>query len=424
MQKLSLLILLLFTICFGGHSQETIRLMHYNLLNYGINTGGCNNSNNNVNDKNDNLLTIMDYLNPHVLTVNEINCSVQTYDKLLTGCLDEYMSDMFERVDKTCPSSSDLSNMIYFRKDIFGFHSQYVIPTNVRDINVVKLYYKSANLGQDPDTIFLNCIITHLKAGSDWDDEIERTDETNRLMNFLEQNSEIENYLLLGDLNIYRASEQAFQNLINYSNPSFRFYDPINMIGEWHNNSSYSMIHTQSTHTVHNCFIPGGMDDRFDFILISNDILSAENKVSFDQNSYRAVGQDGKRFNKNLIESPSNTSVPSNVLNALYNLSDHLPVVMDLYVGENALVGEKHEFGEVYFENPVKETITLRFAYPAKRNVRIKLYSTSAVCVADMTKNAGLDIIEIPIQHLRTGIYFMEIYIENKKRLVKKIVKI
>lgn len=404
-------------------SQERIRLMHYNLLNYDITTGGCNASNNNVNDKNDYLRTILEYVNPHILTVNEINCSVQTYDKLLNGCLEEYLPGMFERVDKTCPSNIDLSNMIYFRKDILGFHSQEVISTNVRDINVIKLFYKGANLGQDPDTIFLNCIIAHLKAGSGWDDEIERTDETNRLMNFLDQNPETENFVLMGDLNIYRASEDAFQNLVNYPNPDIRFYDPINMIGEWHNNSSYSKIHTQSTHTVQNCFIAGGMDDRFDFILISDDILYAEKKISFDPDSYLALGQDGNHFNKNLIETPVNNSIPSEILNALYNMSDHLPVVMDLYAGDNASVYDHKSLAGIIPGNPVKGNLILHFRRPLRGNIYLKLYSISGSTLLTLMVDGNTNRLEIPAGFLAPGIYILEMRDQQGNSTMKKIIK-
>ncbi len=59
------------------------------------------------------------------------------------------------------------------------------------------------------------------------------------------------------------------KKLINFSVEEYRFYDPINRVGDWHNNPSYADIHTQSTHTVYNnCASTGGMDDRFDFIMV------------------------------------------------------------------------------------------------------------------------------------------------------------
>jgi Trp operon repressor len=52
--------------------------------------------------------------------------------------------------------------------------------------------------------------------------------------------------------------------------------------------------------------------------------------LKYIQDSYHAVGQDGKHFNKSITDSPLNTSVPADVLTALFNNSDHLPVRLDL----------------------------------------------------------------------------------------------
>ncbi|MDD3630671.1 MAG: hypothetical protein PHF55_06600, partial [Bacteroidales bacterium] len=43
------------------YSQDTIKVMTYNLLNYGNNTSYCTPSNNNVSEKNEYLKTIIDY---------------------------------------------------------------------------------------------------------------------------------------------------------------------------------------------------------------------------------------------------------------------------------------------------------------------------------------------------------------------------
>jgi len=414
----------LFGLTFFSWSQEIIRVMHYNLLNYDINTGGCNATNNNVNDKNVYLRTILEYVNPHIITVNEINCSVQTYDKLLDDCLDIYRPGLYERVDKTCPSNTALSNMIYYREDILSFHSQEVVATNVRDINLVRLYYDAPDLGNTFDTVFLTCIVAHLKAGSDWDDELERADETNRLMNFLEQSGYTGNMLFMGDFNVYDGSEEAFQNIVNPDNTDFLFHDPIDQIGDWHNNSYFSPIHTQSTHTVQNCFISGGMDDRFDFILISKSIKNVENKVAYVEGSYRAVGQDGQRFNKSLVESPVNSSVPSDVLDALYNMSDHLPVMLDLAVGHGAGIFDAHSTSVITISNPVKDRIILRFSSPISDQVQVIISSVTGSILKTYPLEAGQERVEFPAASLASGFYLIGIYSNRSLKAALRIVKL
>ena len=39
------------------------------------------------------------------------------------------------------------------------------------------------------------------------------------------------------------------------------------------------------------------MDDRFDFILASNEIMKNVDKIEYISGTYKALGQDGNRFN-------------------------------------------------------------------------------------------------------------------------------
>ncbi|MFT5822666.1 MAG: hypothetical protein ACI8ZM_003922 [Crocinitomix sp.] len=52
----------------------------------------------------------------------------------------------------------------------------------------------------------------------------------------------------------------------------------------------------------------------------------------FIDGSYRAIGQDGLHYNDALIDPPTNTSEPSDIISALYHMSDHLPVYLEIEV--------------------------------------------------------------------------------------------
>jgi len=120
----------------------------------------------------------------------------------------------------------------------------------------------------------------HLKAGSYSSDAQTRADMTAALMNYLNVENVTGNNLAMGDFNVYSSSEEAFQNLVNYSNAALRFYDPVNQLGAWNNNGSFADYHTQSTHTNDDgCHASGGLDDRFDFNLISNEVKNDLFKV-------------------------------------------------------------------------------------------------------------------------------------------------
>ena len=148
------------------------------------------------------------------------------------------------------------------------------------------------------------------------------------------------NFIILGDFNVKSSSEDSYRNLVEHSDPDVRFYDPVDAPGAWSSKSLYANLHTQSTRTSSTsggCFSGGGLDDRFDFILISNNVKSNKHKVQYVDGSYDVVGQDSRRFNNTVIN-PANYSVPSAVAQALYDMSDHLPVTADLRIGP-AFVG-------------------------------------------------------------------------------------
>jgi hypothetical protein len=140
--------------------------------------------------------------------------------------------------------------------------------------------------------------------------------------------------------------------LINPADETYKFYDPVNQIGSWHVNSTYKDYHTQSTRSSYNgCAASGGMDDRFDFIMASGNIMNGTDKIQYINDSYTTLGQDGSSYNSSLNTS-DNSSVPTAVAHALYENSDHLPVLLDIKIDKN--LGEIAEINDVYHspENP------------------------------------------------------------------------
>ena len=269
-------------------------------------------------------------------------------------------------------------------------------------------------------------MVAHLKAGNSSEDASERTIETTKLMNYLNNSSATGNYTLSGDLNVYTASEQAFQNLLFHSNTSIRFYDPVNKVGSWNNNSYFASVHTQSTHTSGVCFSTGGLDDRFDFILASDEIINGSDYMKFIPGSYAALGQDGQHFNGSLTSSPQNNSVPEEVLNALYNMSDHLPVVMKVIVGENLglqMIREK-DF-TVTMQNPIRSDLELNITASRHLNLVIKINNTLGQLVYSgfYPIDQSTTTIQIPFINFRKGVYFLQAGVDQKQFSAWKIIK-
>ncbi|MEO1525012.1 MAG: lamin tail domain-containing protein [Planctomycetota bacterium] len=160
----------------------------------------------------------------------------------------------------------------------------------------------------------------HLKAGSSASDESRRDDEAAAIRIDIDSLGPNQNVLLVGDLNIPGSSEAAYQNLLATGTGQLR--DPIDRPGEWNNNFQFRDVHTQNP-AING---PGGMDDRFDFQLVSNRVL-ANDGLRYIAGSYRAFGNNGTHtFNSDIT---TGTGATPTVLAALAAASDHLPVVAD-----------------------------------------------------------------------------------------------
>jgi len=397
--------------------------MHYNLLNYGNYWGNCTTSNNNVDDKNNSLKTIVNYVKPDIFTVNEISNANSYHEYLMYGALNVDGINYYQMGDPSNQSNSYIINQVYYNSNKLSLHSSFGIYTYPRDIDIFKFYYNPINKSISGDTVFLYCIVAHLKAGQDY--ELARANATEELMDYLSNSDAAGNYLFMGDFNIYSSSEQAFQNLLFHPNQQIRFYDPVNQIGQWHDNSYYASVHTQSTHDSGDCHSGGGMDDRFDFILASDEIINGTDLIQYIQGSYWALGQDGNHFNDALLDPPENTSVPLGVLNALYNMSDHLPVVMELKV-DNSTGSIENETTKINisFNNPVADRLILNIHSEnfAKFNVDI-LTAMGQSLYSNNISTKGSKSIDIQCNYFTPGIYILRITDMDQQVFTKKIIK-
>jgi hypothetical protein len=161
----------------------------------------------------------------------------------------------------------------------------------------------------------------HLKASQGY--ETDRLAEVTILRNFLLTLPADLPVIFTGDLNLYTATEPAYQLLLS-AGPA-QLHDPLDRPGNWHDNAAFADIHTQSTRTESfGGGATGGMDDRFDFMLVNDDFLDAVGP-EIQPATYAAIGNDGNHLNVSIIFG-GNTAVPTEVATALYQSSDHLPL--------------------------------------------------------------------------------------------------
>lgn len=421
------ILLIISWITFPAFSQDTLKVMHYNLLNYGNYTSYCTTGNNNHEDKDGLIRTIIDHELPDIFTVNEINRYEFYHNRLLSSVLNTGGRTWYKRGSISNQALSDLVNMLYYNSDKLVLKSHEVVQSQLRDIDLFTLYLKNDNLSRG-DTVYLHCLIAHLKAGSTASDEAERSVMTTNAINYLKTHKQAGNYLMMGDFNTYSSSEACYQDLIDLSNGVFRFFDPVNKAGNWSGNSSFASVHTQSVTTASNgCLSGGGMDDRFDHIMVTSPLINGTMGLKYQTDSYHALGQDGKHFNKSITDSPANTSVPAAVLNALVNNSDHLPVSMKLLTtsGSPGSIEEQTFYSMSGVYHRANGETVLVFTAKSVVNAEIGIYTLTGQLVnSEMVGvNVGRNETVLETGNLKKGVYLIRISDSQRRTAVIKMVR-
>jgi hypothetical protein len=328
---------------------------------------------------------------------------------------------------------SEIVNMFYYNSEKFGLRSHVVIQNHLRDIDLYTLYCKTPESTRSDtiylfDTVYLNCIVAHLKAGNSGSDETERALMTANVIDYLSDYKQPGNYLFMGDLNTYSSYEECYQNLTGASAFDFRFYDPVNSPGDWNNNSNYASVHTQSvTGYSTSCQAGGGCDDRFDHILATEQIINGTRGLKYIAGSYHAVGQDGEHFNRSINDLPANTTVPPDVLEALFSNSDHLPVRLDLLLSAGGTWGidEENQFTNagIFIQSP--EIARIFISSPSETNVTISIISiTGQVIQTDYSHlQKGRNEINLNIRELSPGVHIIRLMDSQGRMATKKLVK-
>lgn len=298
---------------------SNVRIMTYNVLNY-----------QDENEREDDYVLILDFVQPDLIIAQEI-VGQSGYSNFKSDVLDIIDSDHWSGAPFTNQSAQqDIA--LYYRDDIFSFISTNVVysaqSSGTRDVIEWVMLHSSSG-------IEFNIYGVHLKASSGTSNANERLQETTILRNYLNDHSSDSYFIVGGDFNIYSnnsSSEPAFDMLTASSDDNDgRLFDPIDRIGHWHNNSSYADVHTQSPRTSNfGGGATGGMDDRFDWLFVSQSLLDASSSMHYVDDTYWAFGNDGNHFN-DAINDGNNNSVSDEIADALHDGSDHLPVYMDVW---------------------------------------------------------------------------------------------
>ena len=420
--KISLILFFTALSCNISFSQETFKTMFYNLLNFPLQEPA-------VSRLNDLEVVLTDY-QPDLLMVCELNNATGAttiLNRMQQNINANYVMANFvlNSSDDTIGDQNDLQNLIYYDSTKFSLESQAEVTTIFRDFNHYVLKLNTVN--KDTNPIILNVIVAHLKASSGTANAALRFQMAQDLTAYLDTFPSSEYVLFGGDFNFYTNSEDGFQEFLDTDN-NITFIDPANRMGSWHNNTNYIDVFTQSTRTTTSLGgASGGFDDRFDFILTSQNMQNNP-ELQFENGSYKVFGNNA---NINCYNNPINSldcagnDYSFTIRNALHNFSDHLPVTINITTTENLLSVDEFEENSITFKilgtNIIKNQLKIKANRKPTFANYVSIYNTLGQTIETVSIKDNEELI-INTTSYSNGLYYVVLNGVNVKSL--KFIKV
>ena len=414
---------------------DTLKIMSYNTLNYGFQSSSSCPGLLSF-KKHKYLREILKYAKPDILGLVKMSASPSTFttDTIPNKVLDSVCYHCYAHTPFTNNSGYIKENMIYYRKDKVKYVSTttlYSGDKNISDINLHRFYYLAPDLGSTSDTQYINIILVHLLSGSSNDNE--RGTEIKGAVTYLGKHfPNLKNYIFMGDFNTQSSNEKCYQYLVSPSDTNYRFYDPVNKPGNWNSSpDKFSMYLTQATRysDLNDCGASGGMNERFDHILLSHYLMEGIDSVKYVQGSFKVIGQDGNHTNSS-IDTPINKSAPANIINDLYFMSSHLPVELKLAVSsksiQTALENQGSNPEEIHFSN-IRGDNNLTIYFPEgspneNENISFELFDLSGKKI-HMENIQKSRFVELHLPQLSKGVYIARLSTERGLSTSVKLIK-
>jgi len=347
MKKCKLTLFLILLLISNLFSDTNFRVMTYNALKFPSENGAGRLSY---------FQTVFEASEPDILITQEIE-NEDGADMLLATL--NANGIQYARAEFVLTDTFYTANMLFYKISKVSLTSQDIIETPRRDIGEYVMLIDGNPIR------FYSC---HLKSSEGSQNEQKRLVEITCLRNHLNNLEEGTEFIIDGDMNFYTSSEPAYQKIIaDEGNNIGRGQDLSDQVGNWHNNSTFREVHSQSTRV--NQFgggVGGGLDDRFDFIFTSYEINN-DSGIEYIDSTLTYFGNDGNHFNQSVNDS-TNAAVPDSVADALYYASDHLPVFADfvsldtLYTIDESC-NSNSEFSLKVFPNPFHDNIKIEIYY-------------------------------------------------------------
>jgi hypothetical protein len=411
------LFLVLFTSLNFG--QTRIKAMMYNILNYSDSEVSQN--------KTPFLSTILNEVSPDLLMVCEVVDEIGSnylFENAIIPHNEDFKKAPFEENQS---GSYSLQQMVYYNSNKLIFEESRVITADTRDINQYTFKINTENAEINP--IRMEVFVTHLKASTGSSNRQRRLNSIQSFVSYTNTIASDSYVLFAGDFNFYTSNEEGYQYLIDNRNPIIMI-DPINRPAPtfpddgvdyfnydnydstyfW-NNSSFSDIHSQSTRTSNSGLIDdsgstGGLDDRFDFIMMSEN-FNTSSDLFYVNDSYQVVGNNGNCYNSQISNSNCSGTYSQTLRNALIEFSDHLPIVMEIETPENTL--STYTLSKINFisSNITQDYLKIFLTDKLDKNT-IKIYTINGQLIRIKTPiNSSENSLTIDVRHLSKGIYYL-----------------
>lgn len=393
------------------NGQTRIKTMFYNLLNYSSSTESKN--------RTTHLKTVLDHVQPDLFMVCEL-INENASDYLFNNAVLPYNNQFNKATYTDAQSGGSLQQMVYYNTQKLILEGSKIITTNTRDIN--RYTFKIRTQNHDTNPIRVEVFVTHLKASTGSSNRQKRLSSINEFVNELNNIPADRHVLFAGDFNFYTSNEEGYKKLIDNGNP-IQIIDPINRpcpdfpnngvdyfdfnnynSTYFWNNSSFSDVHTQSTRTSGNGGAGGGMDDRFDFIMMSKNFNSSST-LFYVNNSYKAIGNNGNCYNDAVNNTSCTGTYSQSLRNALFNFSDHLPVILEIETPQNVLRVQDY-YASVSFShgNLVDNNLELTVHNPIK-----KVYIYNQLGQQVLSKHiVDQKKLRLDVSTLSRGLYFLK----------------
>jgi len=411
LKKIILIILLLQII--NVSSQDNVKLMFYNLLHFPTTQPS----------RISNLEIILNNYQPDIFMVCELENAAGSASILTAIQTDDnrYAAATYENNHST-PSSA-LQQMVYYNTHKMSLSNEQIHQTIIRDINHYTFLLSTPDSDTNPK--YLDVFITHLKAGAQNQGGSPTNGEKRAIMvdEFVSalDNIPVNHYVIFaGDFNLYTSTEPAYQKILDTNN-NIIMVDPIDRPGDWNdyaNRYVFQDIFTQSAF-AYDASLPGygndhigdgssgGIDDRFDFIMMSDNLNDQTQDLHYKIGTYAAFGNNGNCYNKS-VNDPTCTGTYSQALrDAMFNFSDHLPVVMEIETTQNLLTTTNTAFTnnfKLYNSNIVENIIEINNT--TFENGTIYIYNLLGKLVTKQQINNKR--ISIDVSNLANGMYYIK----------------